>query len=244
VNIGEIHKYSEDDLLPISALQHLMFCERQWGLIHLERMWKENRLTAEGRLLHDRTHEPGAEARGGVRIARGLRLRSLRLGLTGQADVVEFHAVPNGGQPPAEQSAEFAVQRQSDSWQPFPIEYKRGKPKFDRCDEVQLCAQALCLEEMLSVSVLRGALFYGRPRRRTEVAFDESLRRETEQLAARLHELTRSAQTPPARYEKKCESRSLISVCLPRATGGSRSASRYLSGAIDEIAGSTAQETP
>src|ERR1700681_1367213 len=129
--------YSEDDLLPISGLQHLQFCERQWGLIHIEQQWEENRLTAEGRILHERVHEAGTEARPGVVIARGLQLRSLRLGLTGQADVVEFHEGDAG--------AEGGVQLRDREgwWRPFPVEYKRGKPKADACDEVQLCAQAM-----------------------------------------------------------------------------------------------------
>jgi len=127
--------YAEDDLLPLSGLQHLVFCERQWALIHIEQMWSENRLTAEGRALHDRAHDAGSESRPGLRIARGLRLRSLRLGLSGQADVVEFRAAPSGVSLPAENGL----------WQPFPVEYKRGRPKPDHCDHVQLCAQALCL---------------------------------------------------------------------------------------------------
>jgi len=205
--------YSEDDLLPISALQHLAFCERQWALIHLEQQWAENRLTAEGCQLHERADEGHHQTKEGVRICRGLNLRSLRLGLTGKADVVEFHP-DTGGSP-----------------RPFPIEYKRGRPKPDHRDEVQLCAQALCLEEMLNVEVTNGALFYGQPRRRTAVAFDAELRGETERLAARLHELYAARITPKARYEKKCDSCSLYSICLPKTTGVS-SAQRYLKRAV------------
>lgn len=197
----------ENELLPISAMQHLLFCERQCALIHTEQVWEENRLTAEGRVMHERVHEVGAEQRGSVRVARGLRIRSLRLGLIGQADVVEFHRQPDG--PPV----------------PMPIEYKRGKPKANRCDEVQLCAQALCLEEMLQVEIPRGALFYGRSRRRTEVEFDTELRQLTEQAAARLHELIRSRLTPPAVYEKKCDTCSLFALCLPKT---SRRAAAYV----------------
>ena len=165
--------YSEDDLLPISGLQHLHFCERQWGLIHLEQQWEENRLTAEGRLLHDRVHEAGSETRPGVVIARGLHLHSFRLGLTGVADVVEFQQ--------AEDAAEGAIQlpERRGWWRLFPVEYKRGEPKADACDEVQLCAQALCLEETLGAAIRGGALFYGQKRRRTDVPFDEELRART-----------------------------------------------------------------
>jgi CRISPR-associated exonuclease Cas4 len=183
------------DSLPISALQHLLYCERQCALIHIERLWEENFFTAEGRVLHDRAHEGPSESRPGVRIARGLRLVSHRLGLQGQADVVEF---PRDG----------AV---------IPIEYKRGKPKAHRADEVQLCAQALCLEEMLGCTIPCGFLFYGKTRRRTEVVFDEELRELTESLTAHLRELIAAGATPPPVFEsKKCSACSLIEICVPR----------------------------
>ena len=199
--------YSEDDLLPLSALQHLLYCERQCALIHIEQVWSENRFTAEGRLAHDHVHSAGHETRGDVRIARDLSLRSLRLGLIGKADVVEFHGAT-----------------------PYPVEHKRGHSKTNRCDEVQVCAQALCLEEMLGKPVPEGALFYGEPRRRTLVAFDPALRAETEDAAARLHRLFESGLTPPAFYDKaKCERCSLLDHCKPKAVGD---VSRYLSEAV------------
>jgi CRISPR-associated exonuclease Cas4 len=198
--------YSEDDLLPLSGLQHLMFCERQWGLIHIEQIWEENRLTAEGRVLHERTHGSGSECRPGIRTARGLRLRSLRLGLVGQADVVEFHSTREG----------IILPEIAGLWRPFPVEYKRGRPKRDACDEVQLCAQALCLEEMFHCDIGEGALFYGEPRRRHPVAFAVALRDRTEALAARMHALYRSRITPIAAHEPKCNSCSLKAQCMPR----------------------------
>ena len=199
--------FSEDDLLPLSALQHLLYCERQCALIHVEQVWSENRFTAEGRLAHDRVHSAGHETRGDVRIARDLSLRSLRLGLIGKADVVEFHGAT-----------------------PYPVEHKRGHSKTNRCDEVQVCAQALCLEEMLGKPVPEGALFYGEPRRRTLVTFDPALRTETEEAAARLHRLLESGLTPPAVYDKaKCERCSLLDRCKPKATGD---VARYLSEAV------------
>lgn len=206
--------YTEDDLLPISALQHLLFCERQCALIHIERLWEENRYTAEGRVLHERADTGGRESRGGVRLAFGLPIRSLRLGLSGKADVVEFHREEREGV--------------STLWRPFPVEYKRGKPKKELWDKAQPCAQALCLEEMLGVEVPRGALFYGKTRRRVDVAFDAALRLKTEETAARLHALIGSGLTPAAVYDEKCEACSLIAVCLPKATTGRRSAVRYL----------------
>jgi CRISPR-associated exonuclease Cas4 len=205
--------YSEEELLPLSSLQHLVFCERQWALIHLEQQWAENELTAEGRNLHERADEGADEWRDGVRICRGVRLRSLRLGLVGRADVVEFRPTAEG------------------PMQPYPVEYKRGRPKPDRCDEVQLCAQALCLEEMLQRPVPAGAIFYGQPRRRADVTVDAQLRRETESLALRLHELHATGETPRVPYQKKCDRCSLYSICLPKSTA-EKSVKRYLARAV------------
>jgi len=153
-----------------------------------------------------------------VRIARGLRLRSLRLGLVGQADVVEFRSCGDG----------VALPDIEGLWRPFPVEYKRGKPKRDACDEVQLCAQALCLEEMFGGEILTGALYYGEPRRRTEVAFGSDLRARTEALACRMHELYSAGKTPAAIYEPKCDSCSLIANCMPRLLAKPPAVGRYL----------------
>lgn len=234
--------YSEDELLPISALQHLAFCERQWALIHLEGAWAENQLTAEGRVMHDRAHEPGTESRGDIRISRGLRLRSLRLGLSGIADVVEFHRCGHRGDADMNDAQVVAggvrLPGVSGSWVPFPVEYKRGRPKSGSYDEIQLCAQALCLEEMLDVPVPGAALFYGKPVRRFEVALTPSLREETERLAIRLHELMRLCVTPPSIYEKKkCDSCSLISVCMPERLSEHRTVEDYIASALDERQG-------
>ena len=214
--------YTEDDLLPISALQHLFFCERQCALIHIEQAWAENLFTAEGRIMHERVHEADRQSRGSIRIEYSMWLRSLRLGLIGKADVVEFHRKPD------------SLKAGSAVWVPFPVEYKRGKPKKDNCDKVQLCAQALCLEEMMEVEVPNGALFYGKKRRRTDVMFDDTLRRQTEETAIRLHELIASGRTPKPVYTPKCDSCSLIGICLPKILGKKRSIKRYLSGAIQE----------
>jgi CRISPR-associated exonuclease Cas4 len=219
--------YAEDDLLPISALQHLAFCERQWALIHLEGAWEENRLTAEGRLLHDRSHEPETEVRGDLRVARGLRVRSLRLGLVGKADVVEFQRIPDGKEA-------IRLEGVPGLWKPLIVEYKRGHPKIGHEDEVQLCAQALCLEEMLGVSITSGCFFYGEPRRRYEVLLDETLRGETERLTARLHQLNQAGETPRAQYTEKCRSCSLVDVCLAKAAGKRGGVRSYLSQAIAE----------
>jgi CRISPR-associated exonuclease Cas4 len=218
--------YTEDELLPISALQHLSFCERQWGLIHLEGLWDENRLTAEGHILHDRAHEGDTETRGDVRTARGLRLRSLRLGLVGIADVVEFHRAEGAG---------ISLAGVPGLWQPVIVEYKRGKPKIGHEDELQLCAQALCLEEMLKVSIQNSSLFYGQPRRRYDVVFTEQLRGETESLAFRLHELNDAGVTPLAEYSQKCKNCSLLNLCLPKAASGHRDVHGYMARAVSNM---------
>jgi len=202
--------YPEEDFVQLSALQHYVFCQRQCALIHIEQLWDENRATVEGRIMHERVHEQDRESRGDVRIEYGLPLRSLRLGLSGKADVVEFHRISK------------------EVWQPFPVEYKRGKPKLDHCDIIQLCAQAICLEEMLSIPVPRGAIFYGRIRRRLDVMFDEKLRVETEEAAKGAHQLIKSGKTPLPVYEKRCENCSLIHECLPKTIEKRTSVSHYL----------------
>ena len=207
--------YSEEDLLPLSALQHFVFCERQCALIHIEQAWEENVLTAEGRIMHENAHEEKFETRPGIRIERGLPLRSLNLGVIGKADVVEFHKM-NGG------------------WQPFPVEYKRGKPKENNCDKVQLCAQAICLEEMLGVQIPAGALFYGKTRHRLNVEFDQGLRLETEDAAQKVHDLIRQAQTPKPVYGKKCDSCSLLNLCMPRSFDRAQPVRDYLRESVKE----------
>ena len=202
--------YSESDLLPLSGLQHLAFCPRQCALIHIEGAWSENRLTAEGRVMHKRVDEREHETRGDVRREYGLRIRSLALGLIGVADTVEFRQ--EGG-----------------TWRPFPVEHKRGKSKGDNpCDRVQLCAQAICLEEMCNCAIPAGALFYGETRQREDVGFDPALRDLTADLARRFHDLVAGGVTPPPVYGPYCRSCSLLSDCRPRLVANRRSAAAYL----------------
>lgn len=220
--------YDEDELLPIAALQHLAFCPRQWGLMYLEGQWAENRLTAQGGLLHETVHEPGGESKAGVHLARGLRLRSLRLGLTGQADLVEFHpAAPDN-------PAGAPVPGLTGRWRAFPVEYKRGRPKSGLCDQVQLCAQALCLEEVLGCAIAEGALFYFGNRRRAPVAFTLQLRQATEEMTAQLHRLTALAVTPPPQAGPHCKSCSLKDICLPGASSRPGAARRHLEDALSQ----------
>jgi len=225
--------YDEDDLLPLSAVQHLVFCERQCALIHLEGLWEENRLTVQGKRLHDSVHEARDESRGDTLLARGVRIRSLRLGLAGQADVVEFHRVKDVEEQgsPSGVSQGIILSGRAGRWTPFPVEYKRGRPKANHCDEVQLCAQALCLEEMLDVTVPAGALYYGRTRRRCAVSFDEALRRQTEEAARRLRALIEGGVTSAPVFAARCKQCSLLSDCMPEVAGG-RSATRYLWNAL------------
>jgi CRISPR-associated exonuclease Cas4 len=215
--------YAESDLIPLSALQHYVVCPRQCALIHLESVWIENERTAEGRVEHERVDRGGAETRAGVRRAYGVSVRSLRLGLAGRADVVEFHAVPGGGPE-----------------QPFPIEHKRGRPKRGDEDRVQLCAQALCLEEMLGVSVPAGALFYGQSRRRADVSFDGALRRRTEEAAGEVRALFDAGATPPPPAVAPCKSCSLFSACQPTAfRTRRRNVASWIAGRVaeDDISG-------
>ena len=207
--------FTEEDFIQLSALQHIVFCERQCALIYVEQIWQESGLTAEGRIMHEKVHEEQRESRGNVRIEYGIPLRSLQLGLIGKADVVEFHRIDRN------------------IWQPFPVEYKRGKPKPDHSDKIQLCAQAICLEEMLSVPIPKGAIFYGRTRRRLDAVFDDALRKETEEDAQKAHQLIASGITPPPVYAKRCESCSLIGECMPKAVGKKSLVKRYLARMVD-----------
>jgi CRISPR-associated exonuclease Cas4 len=214
--------YDESQLLPISALQHLLFCERQCALIHIEQVWSENLFTAEGNLLHERAHDGPNESRPGVRIIRGLPVRSLELGLSGQCDVVEFHTQSQG---------EELI---------LPVEYKRGKPKNHRADEVQLCAQALCLEEMFGRKIAQGALYYGERRRRTEIILNQPLRTLTREAAARLRVLIDSGRTPSAVKDKRCESCSLREPCMPAIFGPHHNTSDWFAKELN----ANSRETP
>ncbi len=209
----------EDGLVPISALQHWLFCPRQCALIHLEQIWTEDVATAEGRLLHEKVDAGRPETRPGVRIVRSLMLSSRALGVSGRSDVVELH-----GRPP----------------QPFPVEYKRGRPKSHRADAVQLCAQAICLEEMFGTDVPRGALFYGQIRRRTEVAFDADLRALTARAAAAVREMFATGRTPPPHFTPGCRRCSLAEHCAPERLERPPVVARWLARQIAEAEDETA----
>lgn len=196
----------EEAYLQLSGIQHYLFCPRQWALIHVENQWVENLRTAEGRLMHKNAHDPDKRTlRGDVLTIRAVRIRSERLGLTGECDVVEFHRDPDG----------VPISGMPDRWIPYPVEYKRGAPKSTDCDKGQLCAQAICLEEMLGCEISEGSLFYGETRRRQIVAFTTELRNLVEEAAGQMHRDLERGHTPKAKETKSCNACSLKDICLP-----------------------------
>lgn len=193
--------FTEEDFIQISALQHYVYCPRQCALIHLEDVWDENLFTVKGSILHEKVDSDTYESRGTLKTVRGLRIHSYRLGIVGRADVVEFKSASNaaGGK------------------EVTPVEFKSGEPKDDISDKVQLCAQVLCLEEMMNTAIQRGAFFYGKIRRRVQIEIDEHLRTQTGEIIAKIRDLVTSKRTPTAEYTSKCRNCSLESVCMPKA---------------------------
>ena len=210
--------YAEEDFLQLSGLQHFRFCRRQWALIHIENQWNENYFTVDGSLMHENAHDgEKRESRGDLLILRGLPVFSRTLGISGQCDVVEFRRDPDG----------VSLRGRDGLWKPFPVEYKRGKPKAHSADELQLCAQAMCLEEMLCCDIPQGALFYGEPRRRTAVDFTPELRKDVRDCLAEMHQLYERGYTPKVRQGSMCRACSLKDLCLPSLTRR-RSVAEYL----------------
>jgi len=200
----------DDDAIPLSALQHHLYCPRQCALIHVEQLWEESRHTAEGRVLHEKADKPRIERRKGVRTVLAMPLAAPELGITGIADVVEFHQTAEGERA-------------------FPVEYKRGRPKAHQADEVQLCAQALCLESMLGQTVPAGALYYGQTRRRTDVPFDAPLRQLTLGTITAVRTMLAAGVTPMARYDRRrCDACSLLDLCQPKLLGRARGVNDWL----------------
>jgi CRISPR-associated exonuclease Cas4 len=219
-------EYSSDELLPLSGIQHFLFCRRQWALIHVERQWQENALTAEGRILHRRADDPFfTETRKGVIIARSVPVASYSLGLVGVCDVVEFSEYPEGVRLP----------RRESSFLPAPVEYKRGREKRDPCDEAQLCAQAMCLEEMLAVTISTGYLYYGQTRRRVAVELTAELRGLVQKMVEEMHAYFNRGYTPRVKPFKGCRACSLADVCLPGLREDVISATRYIKEQVDNV---------
>lgn len=217
--------YHEEDFLAISGLQHFAFCRRQWALIHIEQQWQENLRTVEGHILHENAHDAFfTEKRGTVLISRGMAVQSRTLGVNGVCDVVELHASPDG----------VPIFGREGKWLPIPVEYKRGSPKETDADRLQLCCQAMCLEEMLCCAVPEGALYYGEPRRRTVVPFTPELRGQVQDNLKEMHELYKRRHTPKVKPSKACNACSLKVLCLPKLMGRKRVAD-YLAAAMEEL---------
>ena len=198
--------YNEEDYLMISGLQHFAFCRRQWALIHIEQQWAENYRTADGRLMHSRVHDGQLhEKRGDVVIARAMRVFSRKLGVSGECDAIEFHKSQKG----------VYIHKLGEKYDVIPVEYKRGKPKETDCDELQLCAQAICLEEMLCCEIPKAYLYYGETRHRHTVLLDNELREKTVSMINQMHELFQRQYTPRVKRTKSCNACSLKDVCLP-----------------------------
>lgn len=212
----------EDDFIMLSALTHFIFCERRCALVHIEQNWEENIHTIQGKHFHEHVDDSFSESRNGIRLARSLRLHSFKLGLIGIADIVEFHISKHG----------IKLHDVDGLWSPSPVEFKSGKPKQDSSDEIQLCAQALCLEEMLNTQIEKGFFFYGKPRRRFQVILSDVLRLETKKTIQMVRHLFQSGITPPAQYEKKCESCSLLEICMPKIASKTKNVLRYLNNMI------------
>jgi CRISPR-associated exonuclease Cas4 len=207
--------YLEEELLSLSGLQHILYCKRQCSLIHIEQQWADNFFTAKGIIMHNKVHEEKIERKKGVIIERDMYLKSFSLGLVGKTDVVEFHKSGNKSIP-------------------FPVEYKSGKAKNDDTDKVQLCAQAMCLEEMMNITITQGAIFYGKTRSRLPVEFDKALREETIALSKEFHNLVKSGITPRAEYSKKCDNCSFKDLCLHEIINKRKTVRQYLQEVIED----------
>lgn len=224
-----IRKYSEDELLMLSGIQHFAFCERQWALIHIERQWAENLRTTEGHFLHEKVDDPYiVETRGHLVIARSVPVVSYALGLSGLIDMIEYAHTEDS-------SNAVQLDDHPGYWLISPVEYKRGRPKPDDRDNIQLCAQAMCLEEMYNVAVAKGYTYYGQTRHRVPVIFDDLLRGRVMELSQRMHEMFKKGETPPAPAGINCGLCSLVDLCIPKLTRKGRSAERYLNNALAEL---------
>ena len=215
--------YSEDEYLMLSGVQHFAFCRRQWALIHIEQQWEENSRTVDGNIMHERVHDPEFhEKRGELVITRAMAVSSARLGISGECDAVELRKSDNG----------IELFGLDGKYTVTPVEYKRGEPKEDDCDAVQLMAQALCLEDMLCCDIPFGYLYYGEIRRRVKVVFDDELRKRAEEIIQEMHELYKKQYTPKVKRRKHCNACSLKNICLP-VICGNKKASDYVEQMLD-----------
>ena len=216
--------YTEEEYLQLSGLQHFRFCRRQWALIHIEKQWDENYRTIDGAILHQNAHDTAfRESRGDRLITRGVSVCSPHLGVSGQCDVLEYHRGNTG----------IPLRGKEGLWQPYPVEYKRGTPREDTGDALQLCAQAMCLEEMLCCDIPEGALYYGETRRREKVLFSAELRGQVREMLDEMHQLYRRGYTPKVKPSKSCNACSLKELCLPKLMKN-RPVKEYLKAAMEE----------
>ena len=198
--------YREEDFLQLSGIQHFAFCRRQWALSYIEMQWQENVRTAEGRILHEKAHDPLLkEKRGDLLIVRAMPVHSREMGVSGECDVVEFHKAPEG----------ISLAGREETYIAVPVEYKRGIPKTDDSDILQVAAQAMCLEEMLCCEIEYGYLYYGEVRRRHKVEFDNAIREKVKQIFAEMHKYYEQQYTPKVKISRKCNACSLKDICLP-----------------------------
>jgi CRISPR-associated exonuclease Cas4 len=217
--------YKEEVFLLLAGIQHYVFCKRQWALIHIEQQWQENILTIEGKILHERTHDSILkEKRGDLIISRGMPVFSHKLGLVGVCDVVEFHKSPDG----------IRITGSNENYKPIPIEYKRGKPKKNDSDILQLCAQAICLEEMLACEIHGAFLYYDQIKRRVKISIDNNLRERVNSITKEMHQLYDRRHTPKVRITKRCKACSLSDYCMPRLCKNI-SANNYIKRCLQEV---------
>lgn len=220
------NQYTEEEMLMLSGIQHFFYCERQWALIHIEQQWAENSRTVEGQFVHKKVDDPFIlETRGDLLVARSVPLGSFSLGLYGIADVVEFKKMDHNG---------IKLKNKAGEWLPIPVEYKRGKPKPDERDAIQLCAQAICIEELNEITLEKGYLYYHAIKRRDEVVFDEQLRNLTYEISEKMHEMFKKQKTPKISYGKNCKWCSMYEICQPKITGKNKRVNQYIKRMIDE----------
>ena len=214
----------DSDFLMISGLKHFQFCRRRWALVHIEQLWEENVLTLEGHYMHERVHDDQfTELRGSVLLSRGMPVRSETLKITGECDMVELHRDESG----------VPIQGREGKWRIYPVEYKHGRPDERGADELQLCAQALCLEEMFVTEIPEGAIYYGKTRHRMTVALTEELREQTKRSLEEMHRLFQRGYTPKAKWTKACNRCSLVEICQPKLSK-QMSASEYVKRMLEE----------
>lgn len=217
-------EYNEDDYLNIAGLQHFAFCRRQWALIHIEQQWQENLRTVEGQILHEKAHDVySSEKRGDLVVSRSIAVFSRTMGINGVCDIVEFHKSPDG----------VKIFGREGLYKPVPVEYKRGSPKEGDCDALQLCAQAMCLEEMLLCEIPMGYLFYGETNRRQGIELSQALRNKVQLMVNEMHMLYDRRNTPKVKATKSCKACSLSGICIPKLNKN-LSVSKYIRDNISE----------